>query len=99
MAVNSESIYGTTASPFGRPEWGRCTAKGNKRYLHVFQWPADGQLDVPLAGASVEQGLSAGRQESEAGGDSRARIKSRSRCPQQAPDAIDSVVVLVLKNQ
>ncbi|RPJ32459.1 MAG: alpha-L-fucosidase, partial [Planctomycetaceae bacterium] len=53
MAVNRESIYGTTASPIGKPAWGRCTAKGNKLYLHVFNWPADGKLDVPLAGAQV----------------------------------------------
>ena len=48
MKVNGESIYGTTASPFARmPFFGRATTKGNKLYLHVFEWPADGQLRVP----------------------------------------------------
>lgn len=48
MRVNSDSIYGTTASPFERlPFFGRATTKGNTLYLHVFEWPADGKLRVP----------------------------------------------------
>jgi alpha-L-fucosidase len=97
MAVNSESIYGTTASPFGRPEWGRCTVKANKRYLHVFKWPAGGQLTVPVAGAGVERAYLLA--------DKKAKLpvttdadKVTISLPDQAPDAIDSVVVLVLKN-
>jgi len=51
MQVNGESIYGTTASPFEKPAWGRCTQKrlasGKSRlYLHVFDWPKDGKLAV-----------------------------------------------------
>jgi len=97
MAVNSESIYGTTASPFGRPEWGRCTAKANKRYLHVFQWPANGQLTAPLAGASVERAyLLADRKAKLSVATDTDRVTIS--LPEKAPDAIDSVVVLVLKN-
>jgi alpha-L-fucosidase len=52
MKVNSDSIYGTTASPFKKLDWGRCTQKllpaGHTRlYLHVFDWPKDGKLAVP----------------------------------------------------
>ncbi len=51
MKVNGESIYGTTASPFAKLTWGRCTKKVDKEgamlYLHVFNWPADGKLLVP----------------------------------------------------
>ncbi|WP_372896546.1 alpha-L-fucosidase [Stieleria sp.] len=50
MQTNGESIYGTTASPIGEPDWGRCTAKatgdGTVLYLHVFDWPQDGKLVV-----------------------------------------------------
>jgi alpha-L-fucosidase len=45
MSKNGESIYGTSACPLELP-WGRCTAKDNKIYLHVFTWPADGVLRV-----------------------------------------------------
>lgn len=47
MKVNSESIYGTTAGVFRYLPWGRCTRKGNRLYLHVFDWPTDGKLLVP----------------------------------------------------
>ncbi len=49
MKVNGEAIYATTASPFKKLAWGRCTQKPGKLYLHVFDWPADGKLAVPLA--------------------------------------------------
>ncbi len=47
MNVNGEAIYGTSASPFKRLPWGRCTQKPGKLYLHVFDWPKDGELLVP----------------------------------------------------
>src|SRR5262249_15789104 len=51
LARNGEAIYGTPASPVGRPSWGRVTQKqgpdGVTLYLHVFDWPADGRLTVP----------------------------------------------------
>jgi alpha-L-fucosidase len=51
MKVNSESIYATTASPFTKLTWGRCTKKVLRDkailYLHVFEWPRDGKLLVP----------------------------------------------------
>ena len=47
MQHNGESIYGTTASPLPEQPWGRSTVKGDKVYLHVFTWPADGKLPVP----------------------------------------------------
>ncbi|MBN1509005.1 MAG: alpha-L-fucosidase, partial [Sedimentisphaerales bacterium] len=98
MAVNSESIYGTTASPIGVPDWGRCTAKGNKLYLHVFGWPADGKLEVPLAGAKARKAyLLADRRHAlpvETDQD-----KVTISVPNTAPDAIDSVIVLVTNSQ
>jgi alpha-L-fucosidase len=43
MHANGDSIYGTHASPFKRLTFdGRCTQKGNRVYLHVFKWPAEG---------------------------------------------------------
>lgn len=51
MQQNGESIYGTSASPFFKLPWGRCTSKqtekGTNLYLHVFDWPKDGLLMVP----------------------------------------------------
>ena len=52
MKVNSESIYGTTASPFKVLPWGKATTKalsnGNTDiYLQVYNWPEDGKLVIP----------------------------------------------------
>ncbi|HEV2693463.1 MAG TPA: alpha-L-fucosidase [Verrucomicrobiae bacterium] len=60
MHINGEAIYGTSASPFPRKlPWGRCTQKTDagvtKLYLHVFDWPADGQLLVPGLQSKVQK--------------------------------------------
>jgi alpha-L-fucosidase len=48
---NGESIYGTSASPFKKLDWGRCTQKNmvdqTRLYLHIFDWPNDGKLVLP----------------------------------------------------
>ncbi len=51
MKVNGEAIYSTTSSPLKPLTWGRCTQKkegGNTvLYFSVFEWPANGKLEVP----------------------------------------------------
>ncbi|HCC71441.1 MAG TPA: hypothetical protein DEQ09_09880 [Bacteroidales bacterium] len=59
MDVYSEAIYETSASPFRRPWWGRCTKKelenGDTRlYLHVFDWPGDNILRIPVLNDPVQ---------------------------------------------
>lgn len=36
MRANGETIYGTTASPFPAQEWGTCTRKGNRLFVHLL---------------------------------------------------------------
>ena len=55
MTVNGEAIYGTTASPFERPEWGRYTSKNGKIYAHIFDWPENGVLQVPVGDLKVRR--------------------------------------------
>jgi alpha-L-fucosidase len=56
MQVNGESIYGTGASPFtSAVSWGRVTSKPGKLYLHVFDWPARGELKVPAFSGKVQR--------------------------------------------
>ena len=96
MAVNAESIWGTTASPIGLPSWGRCTAKGNRLYLHVFDWPTDGTLEVPLANAQVDRAyLLADKKRTKLPVDAGADTLTIS-VPHEAPDAVNSVIALVL---
>jgi alpha-L-fucosidase len=94
MKVNGESIYGTTASPFaGGLPWGRATVKGNRLYLHVFDWPADGRLQVPgFTGSASRAYLLADRSRTltlqPASGTLTIQI------PGAAPDPIASVIVV-----
>ena len=54
MKLNSEAIYGTKASPFPYLSWGRATVKGQKIYCHVFDWPKNSKLVVPLGNKIVK---------------------------------------------
>jgi len=61
MKVNSEAIYGTTASPFRRRlPWGRVTQKvsaaGTTLFVHVWEWPSDGQLLLPTVQETPSKG-------------------------------------------
>jgi alpha-L-fucosidase len=44
--LNHESIQGTTRTPLPVQTWGESTCKGNTLYLHVFNWPTNGELVV-----------------------------------------------------
>ena len=101
MKQNGEAIYATSASPFKKLSWGRCTkvlnAKGARLYLHVFEWPADGKLLVPglknwVSGASL---LVGGK---------KLAVRETPEgfvvsLPAQAPDAISSTVVLEVEGE
>lgn len=99
MKVNGEAIYGTSASPFPRLPWGRCTSKATSRgsilYLHVFDWPADRKLEVPGLRNHVEKAyLLAARHPSLPIETSTAGITLT--LPLNAPDPISSTIVLKL---
>ena len=102
MQVNGESIYGTTASPVEAPEWGRITTKGDNLYLHVFDWPADGKLEVKGLGKSPKaanllasgEKLEVSTEEVAVTGSSEAA--TTISLPASAPDQICSVIKLQL---
>lgn len=59
MKVNGESIYATRASPFTKLRWGRCTQRTKDNlttlYLHIFDWPAEGRLNVSGLKSKIEE--------------------------------------------
>jgi alpha-L-fucosidase len=96
MKVNGQSIYGTAASPLGEIPWGRCTKRITKDgvilYLHVFDWPADGKLIVPGLHKPIRSAsLLAGGQKLQTADSDAGTIVS---VPNEAPDPIDSVIVV-----
>lgn len=49
MRVNGDAIYGSRANSIGKVNWGRITTKPGKYFLHIFNWPANDRLHVPLS--------------------------------------------------
>jgi alpha-L-fucosidase len=94
LTANGESIYGTSRGPFQRLSWGVATRQGGRLYLHVFDWPKDGALRVPLRSA-VKRASLLGRPGAEL---PLARESERVvvKVPATAPDPVDTVVVLEL---
>ena len=47
LKANGETIYGTVAGDVPQQEWGCTTRKGDKLYVHIFEF-AGGELRLPL---------------------------------------------------
>ncbi|MHB9024161.1 MAG: alpha-L-fucosidase [Armatimonadota bacterium] len=48
-----QGVYGTRGGPFKAGRWGAATCKGNKIYLYVMEWPAEGPLQLPAIPAKI----------------------------------------------
>jgi alpha-L-fucosidase len=47
LKIYGDAIYGTRGGPYKNGDWGGSCHKGNKLYLHVFEWPEEGlKLDA-----------------------------------------------------
>ena len=96
LKVNGEAIYGTTASPFAAPAWGRYTKKPGKLYAIVLKWPTAGKLDIKSDGYAFRSAVLLGS----------GTALEMTPCeggvcfsiPKQAPNPIASVVELELKD-
>jgi hypothetical protein len=95
MTTNGASIYGTERTPLPVEAWGESSRKGNRLYLHVFDWPLDGKLVVGgLKTAVTKAYLLADPLRKPL---KTARLNSDDvvvSVPARAPDPADSVVVV-----
>jgi alpha-L-fucosidase len=96
LGVNGEAVYGTVPGPIQGVDWCRSTAKPGKVYLHVFDWPEGGKIKVSGAGQVTGAYL--------LGDTSGEALPVRSdgdelivAGPAEAPNAIDTVVVLTVE--
>lgn len=93
LAVNGEAVYGTSASPFSAAfAWGRCTAKPGALYLHVFEWPASGRIELPALPGRTAAGARLLAAPSAAVAVAQSAQGIAVALPAAAPDADDSVV-------
>lgn len=99
MQTNGESIYGTSASPLPLQPWGESTRKGNRLYLHVFDWPERGLLYVGGLKSNIRKAwLLADRQQKAL---TVKRVNDRDITivlPAKASDSMNSVIVLDMKD-
>jgi alpha-L-fucosidase len=97
LRVNGDSIYGSKAGPFEHLSWGCATRKGARLYLHVFKWPTDRQLRVPLQSNAKRAALLAAPEQE------LKFVREPGRMvihvPATAPDATDSVIMLDLDGE
>ncbi|UPK71179.1 alpha-L-fucosidase [Chitinophaga filiformis] len=99
MQTNGESIYGTSASPLPLQPWGESTRKGNRLYLHVFDWPERGLLYVGGLKSNIRKAwLLADRQQKAL---MVKRVNDRDITivlPAKASDSMNSVIVLDMED-
>jgi alpha-L-fucosidase len=95
MDVNSESIYDTAASPLEEaPKWGRITAKPDKLYLHVFDWPKDQQVTVTGITQKIKKAYLLADKAAAPLEVKQLDNGFRVSLPSKAPDPTDSVIVV-----
>ena len=103
MELNSESIYGTTASPLNFTPWGRCTMKTTKEgfrlYLHVFGWPTNGQLLIEGCLNKVGKAFILSNKNHTGLKTEKINDAITIRLPKIPPDSINTVIVLDLKGE
>lgn len=90
LSQNGESIYGTRPGPIQGEAWCRTTAKEDRVFLHVFNWPRGGKIALRTVTVSSARMLATNEKlEVEAGGGAVTIL-----APGTAPDAIDTVIEL-----
>jgi alpha-L-fucosidase len=96
MDTNGESIYATTVTPLPLQSWGTSTRKKNNIYLHVFQWPADGNLVVGGLRSPIKKAylLSDNTRQALKTSKLKNNIDLIIHTPGKAPDPDNSVIVL-----
>ncbi len=97
LKTNGQAIYGSKAGPFEYLPWGWTTRKGDMLYLHVFDWPADGQLRLP-SDTPIDKAFLLARP-GEAIAVSVAPGLTTLTVPAAAPDPNVSVIALQMKGE
>ena len=94
LKVNGEAVYGTRPGPIQGLSWCRSTAKPGVLYLHILDWPAGGEIRLAGIGERVTSAYllsDASRTALPVAGEGDSVVVNG---PAEAPDAIDTVVVL-----
>ena len=100
IAKYPQVIYGTDASPWNHAlPWGDVTTKGNKLFLSVFEWPADGELWLPGLQNKITNVSLAGTTEKHELQFSHEEDWICIKAPGKAPDDFISVLEINLEDE
>jgi alpha-L-fucosidase len=88
LAINGESIYGTTYGPLQDLAYGKTTAKEGTTYLHIFDWPKE-SIEISGVGRVSRVSLLGRGEILEF---ARSGNGVTVQLPAQAPDPYDSVL-------
>ncbi|MBD8347571.1 alpha-L-fucosidase [Dysgonomonas sp. HGC4] len=100
LSVYGEAIYGNERTDLPVQTWGVTTKRDNITYLHIYNWPKDGKLIVGGLTSDIDKAWIVGnsnKNELKTG-----RLSSKDVeifLPQIAPDTINTVVALTLKEK
>jgi alpha-L-fucosidase len=95
MKENSESVYGTSASPFlYELPWGYCTTKDEKIYLHVFEWPENASIVLKGLNNRINKAYMMSEPDVVLKVVKEGKASLRIALPEKPYDDINSVVVL-----
>ena len=95
MDVNETSIRGTVGTTLPVQVWGESTRKKNTFYLHVFNWPADGTLELGgFLGTVNKAYLLSDKNETALSHERTDKMTVQFKVPAEAPNLASSVVVV-----
>jgi alpha-L-fucosidase len=97
LEVNGEAVYGTTPGPIQGMDAYRSTEKPGRVYLHVFDWPENGTIELPSLDAKITEARllqDAGTALAFNQGEDGVVLEG----PAAAPDSVDTVIVLTVES-
>ena len=97
LKINGEAIYDNMATGLPVQNWGVTTRKDDHLYLHIYQWPKNGQLVVGGLSADVAKAYFVASKNAvicEKLGDKDMLV----HLPAECPDTVNTVIAIQLKN-
>jgi len=92
LKQHGQSIYGTRGGPIPNGNWGGSTQRGNKVWLHVFQWSEDALRLPPLASV-IQSALTLDGHQAKA---TQTPSGLEITLPRAQQDPVDTVIELTL---
>lgn len=100
LKIYGEAIYGNEKTDLAVQQWGVATKKGDILYLHVFNWPEDGNLVVGGLTSDVEKAWIISNRQKKTLEVKRIDDKDLSvKLSLTAPDTINAVIALKIKKE